>query len=1385
MAARDQGDHQPVQIDAARGHAAEKRSGQGDAESSAKTAPPPPYEVQLDQEGVGTRAKVAYDGRVNIHIDQKSQRLPGLLGSAIRHHTTDALPQHKPAISASEHSSLPSYLTATAEGAPPPPMNVVVQVLGTRGDVQPFIALGLVLKTQYGHRVRLATHPTFRQLVEENGLEFFSISGDPAELMAFMVKNPGLMPGFETLRSGDVGRRRKGIYEILNGCWRSCIETGDGIGPAPRDDYLDETASFDSAISMSGDANTRPFIADVIIANPPSFAHVHIAEKLGIPLHLIFTMPWSPTQAFPHPLANVQSSNADTSLTNYISYALVEMLTWQGLGDVINKFREKALRLDPVSVMWAPGMLSRLRIPYTYCWSPALIPKPRDWGSHIDVSGFFFLALASSYVPAPDLVAFLAAGPPPVYIGFGSIVVEDPNGMTKLICEAVRKAGIRALVSKGWGGLGADELNVPEEIFMLGNVPHDWLFQHVSAVVHHGGAGTTAAGVALGRPTVVVPFFGDQPFWGAMIARAGAGPQPIPIKHLTADNLAAAIAEALQPSVLLKAAELGTKISSELGAEVGAKSFHRELGVDQLRCSLLPGRVAVWRVKRTKVRLSAVAATMLAQEGLLDFHDVKLYRPREYESDNGPWEPISGGASALIGSISNVAMGVADFPVEVIRALTTKPPENANPDCIRRSTSSASPSRTPSGTFTPRSPRVSGEMKRSPVATPTEGEPADAPGAETDVVRQRSTPSLSNLSSDGGGDENGHALPHAHHKKSMAQALSGRLSLHGRQRSRSHSRSGSTERGRPASPSSAGVPLHRSSTDCPAGQTVQAAVEATQGVGRIVGAGLKSPMDFTLALAKGFHNAPKLYGDKTVRTTDKVTGLQSGLKAAGKEFGYGFYDGISGLVTHPLQGGKHDGVAGFVKGVGRGVGGLILKPGAAIFGLPGYTFKGIYKEIQRQFGPSIESYIIAARTAQGYEDLKTVTDRERGDTIQGWNGMQDDIRKAKQTFAEETRQTVTEFKMKRQRTLDEYKKQQREKKDAREALLQQQQEEKAAAAAATHSGGGHDDDEPPSAPGHQPHQRSHSRSRFLPRLLHSRSFPGAPPKDARHPADLEDAIQNSVAVTSKGDAEQDELIERAIRASVNELIAAQHEEVAEHEALHRAIDASVSETKRMTPAPSDHDHDGDGDDDEEAALKDALHRSLKEYHVSHLDGRDLSSSELSHLSHLPPLHPPPPPPAAAATVHDHPADASHADHADHADHEPSYLRALEESRALQAQQDEEQARLQAEDEQMLERVKQRSMIIVRDDESLRPTTSTGSAHYPLNRNQTLDHPPPSPPTLPALELGSTVPTTTTKQQQQHTTASTTTTTPMPPPSEKTEPDDELCRAVEAQLRRDE
>ncbi|KAL2443724.1 Sterol 3-beta-glucosyltransferase UGT80B1 [Exophiala dermatitidis] len=1105
----------------------------GDASTNVEEVPPPAYngadygQLDIDQNGLETGARIASDGRVNIKINQRSCKLTDLLIPALRRQLE--LQREK----AAAKPSVPEGLGET-EGLPPPPMNIAIQIVGSRGDVQPFVALGQVLKNKYNHRVRIATHPTFKQFVIENGLEFFSIGGDPAELMAFMVKNPGLMPGWDSLRNGDVGKRRRAIYEMITGCWRSCIEAGDGTGQQVTDDNMD-TRSFDSGVSLNADLAQKPFIADAIIANPPSFAHVHIAEKLGIPLHLMFTMPWSPTQAFPHPLANIISSNTDPNMANFVTYALVDMLTWQGLGDIINRFRERTLGLEPVSIMWAPGMTSRLRIPWTYCWSPALIPKPADWGDHIDISGFFFLNLSTNYTPPKELADFLEAGPPPVYIGFGSIVVDDPNAMTRMIFKAVEQTGQRAIISKGWGGLGADKLGIPDGVFMLGNCPHDWLFNRVSCVVHHGGAGTTAAGILAGRPTVVVPFFGDQPFWGSMLARAGAGPPPIAYKDLTSEKLANSIKEALKPESLERARELSAKIRSEDGTSVGAESFHKHANLPELRCSLVPTRTAVWTVKKTNIRLSPLAAAVLGNEGLLDFSDLKLYRPREYETEDGPWEPISGAAAALIGTIGNLSMGVADFPVEILRSLRT----------------------------------ASGDLKeirekrkaRSGTSTPIPGEEA-ASLNEARSSEETSTPTLSSTASTWAMSEKsqetaGSALPKS---SAMATVMSADGSIRSPQ---SRRRSCSLRSSRSGSPLPRGEGGRTPSTGEEVGQvSLETAIDGARAVGKIVSAGMKSPLDFTLSLAKGFHNAPKLYGDDTVRRNEKIVDFQSGLRVAGKEFGYGFYDGITGLVTQPMAGAKKEGAAGFFKGAAKGFGGLILKPGAAIWGLPGYTAKGLYAEISKRFGSSVQNYIIAARVAQGYEDWKSSTPEESAQIVSKWKESLPEHRKgvatpqkngrgietpsesntATQTESGESTELPSGFWNTRHLSFDE-----RKTLAAKRDQLKKEQKEL---------------------------QRREKEAKKAERKCASKAKMGSNFRPDDHennqPVNLDDvyehAIQTSIEATSRGDPVEDALIERALRASLRELHGASASGATTNmdendEAYNSAIKASMQEYK--------------------------------------------------------------------------------------------------------------------------------------------------------------------------------------------------------------------------------
>lgn len=298
-----------------------------------------------------------------------------------------------------------------------PPLQIVMLIVGTRGDVQPFIAIGKKLQ-DYGHRVRLATHANYKEFVMTAGLEFFPVGGDPKVLAGYMVKNKGFLPSGPSEIPVQRNQLKEIIYSLLAACTDPEIDSG------------------------------VPFKADAIIANPIAYGYQHVAEALKLPLHVFFTMPWTPTSEFPHPLSRVKQPAGYR-----LSYQIIDSLIWLGMRDMINDLRKKKLKLRPVTYL-SGSQGSDSDIPHGYIWSPHLAPKPKDWGPKIDVVGFCFLDLASNYQPPHSLVEWLNAGPMPVYVGFGSLPVEDPENMTQIIVEALEITGQRGIISKGWGGLG-------------------------------------------------------------------------------------------------------------------------------------------------------------------------------------------------------------------------------------------------------------------------------------------------------------------------------------------------------------------------------------------------------------------------------------------------------------------------------------------------------------------------------------------------------------------------------------------------------------------------------------------------------------------------------------------------------------------------------------------------------------------------------------------------------------------------------------------------------------------------------------------------------------------------------------------------------------------
>ncbi|CAG8973118.1 hypothetical protein HYALB_00007595, partial [Hymenoscyphus albidus] len=912
------------------------------------------HKFNVGNDDFKTRGKVSRrDGRLNISVNETNDHgyLAKALGATFLHK------QANPDISHTSSS------TTIASDLLRPKLNIVVMVIGSRGDIQPFLKLGKNLQ-EYGHRVRIATHPAFKDFVESDiGLEFFSVGGDPAELMAFMVKNPGMIPTMETLKKGEVGRRREQMAEMFEGFWRACINATD-----------DEKDTHN--LKMMG--AKAPFVADAIIANPPSFAHIHCAERLGIPLHLMFTFPYSPTQSFPHPLANIKKTNVDPGYANFMSYPLVEMMTWQGLGDLINSFRVKTLGLEPVSTLWAPGQLYRMKVPYTYLWSPGLIPKPPDWGSEIDIAGFVFLDLASKFEPPEDLVKFLDAGEPPVYIGFGSIVVDDPDKFTTMIFEAVEKAGVRALVSKGWGGLGGEN-NTPDSIFMLENTPHDWLFPKVSAVVHHGGAGTTAIGLKCGKPTMVVPFFGDQQFWGSMIGKAGAGAEPVPYKNLTADKLADGIKYCLTDEAKAAAEEMAKNIEAEGdGAKNAVTSFHRSLvlrGEHSMRCSILEDRVAVWTLKNTNLRLSALAAELLVERKKITWKQLRLIRHNEWNDFEGPGEPLTGGATAIMRSVTGMASGISSVPFRLAR---TAKKRAMHEERKKKKAEAAKAKRSGNGRDTIADGRK--ESGKAVNGLESEGiaeKSFDAVGQTTDGAADKedsTKPTAEKLDTTEARDIHSPISPLGQHTSTGEP-----LSL--QQQKKDEKRR--DERIEHEHGFEYNIPEDRQSM-ISADPNDTMAEDMTKDVGKGLGetaeAMARIPMDLSLAVAQGFHNAPRLYGDTTVRRPTRITGMKSGLKAAADEFRYGIYDGVTGVVVQPYRGARDNGPIGFVKGVGIGLTGFVLKDLAAIFGPFAYTLKGAHKELMKGRQPT--HFIRKAQIVQGQRDAQALEPEALKEAVQ-------------------------------------------------------------------------------------------------------------------------------------------------------------------------------------------------------------------------------------------------------------------------------------------------------------------------------------------------------------------------------------------------------------------
>ncbi|KAF9519924.1 glycosyltransferase family 1 protein [Hydnum rufescens UP504] len=446
-----------------------------------------------------------------------------------------------------ESESLPAVMFTSMSSTflsfkPTKPLRFTCLTIGSRGDVQPYIALCKGLMAD-GHKVRIATHVEFKDWIEGHGIEFGYVGGDPAELMRICVENGMFTVSF--LKEA-MQKFRGWIDDLLKTSWEACQGT------------------------------------DVLIESPNAMGGLHIAEALGIPYFRAFTMPWTRTRAYPHAFA----------VPDRKTYVVFDQVFWRGTAGQINRWRRNVLGLESTNL----DKMEQHKVPFLYNFSPTVVPPPLDWYEWIHITGYWFLNDADDsnkkkWTPPEGLLEFIdgahAQGKPVVYIGFGSVVVSDPDAMTRCVVEAIIQSGVHAILSKGWSDrLSSKKTNQPEpdqadptplppQIYPLTSVPHDWLFPRINAACHHGGAGTTGASLRAGIPTIIKPFFGDQFFWADRVEALGIGSG---VRKLTVDSLTEALRSATtDPKQIERARLVGEAIRAENGVTNAVEAIYRDL----------------------------------------------------------------------------------------------------------------------------------------------------------------------------------------------------------------------------------------------------------------------------------------------------------------------------------------------------------------------------------------------------------------------------------------------------------------------------------------------------------------------------------------------------------------------------------------------------------------------------------------------------------------------------------------------------------------------------------------------------------------------------------------------------------------------------------------
>lgn len=407
----------------------------------------------------------------------------------------------------------------------PKPGPVVLITLGTQGDIRPLLALALGLQRQ-GHAVRMLTSSNFADMISRHGIEFRPLSGD-----------------FQALLESDRSIAERGLD------WLEMVRVfRQRIGEWARDWAEQGRAACADAGLLLGTGNAS------LLASA-------LGERYNIPVAFAQLQPLTASRQLP-PMTLV--GRKLPGIVNLAAYHLLKLAVWHVMAPAINRYVRPQLGL-PGYPWYGPYFSRPEHMRALYGFSEQVLPRPADWPAAVQICGYWQLR-NTPWTPPAALQEFLQAGPPPVYIGFGSMPSEDARAFTAVVTEAVRLSGVRAVLASGWGGMefAADQQG-DARIMHIDQAPHDWLFPRMAAAVHHGGAGTTGAAATAGIPSVVIPFYGDQPFWAHCLWQQGVAPPALTRQGLDAQTLATALIQVTQPAMRETARALGERIRREDG----------------------------------------------------------------------------------------------------------------------------------------------------------------------------------------------------------------------------------------------------------------------------------------------------------------------------------------------------------------------------------------------------------------------------------------------------------------------------------------------------------------------------------------------------------------------------------------------------------------------------------------------------------------------------------------------------------------------------------------------------------------------------------------------------------------------------------------------------